>query len=130
MSALSDYAELKLLDHMLKSDTTWSNPGSVFIALATGSFSDDATGTELSGNGYARKEITFGSSAASGSISNTAAVEFAAATGSWGTVSHFAIFDASTSGNMLVHGALTASKAIGTGDVFKIAISGITVTAA
>ncbi len=130
MSALSDYAELKLLDHMVKSGATWTNPGSVFLGLATTSFLDAGSGTELSGNGYARVEITFGTSAASGSISNTAAVEFSAATGSWGTVSHFGIFDASTSGNLLVHSALDASKAISSGDVFKIAISGITVTAA
>ncbi|MGB2469903.1 MAG: phage tail fiber protein, partial [Flavobacteriales bacterium] len=42
------------------------------------------------------------------------------ATGAWGTITHFGIFDASSSGNLLYHGALTASKTIATGDVLKI----------
>ena len=68
--------------------------------------------------------------ASSGTASNDAAVEFNAATGSWGTVSHFGIFDALTSGNLLIHGALTASKVIETGDILKIAIGDMDITAA
>ena len=55
----------------------------------------------------------------SGAIDNTAAVEFPTATGSWGTVTHTAVLDAATSGNMLAENALTASKTIGSGDVFR-----------
>jgi len=46
----------------------------------------------------------------------------------WGTITHFGIFDALTTGNLLVHGALTTSKTIDTGDVFKIASGSLTVT--
>jgi hypothetical protein len=104
-------------------------PTTVYVGLSTGSFNDDNSGTELTGNGYARKAIVFGA-AASGTASNSAAVEFSAATGSWGTVSHFGLFDASSAGNLLIHGALTASKVIETGDILKIAIGDMDITAA
>ena len=128
MSALSDYAENELLDHLLGTGA-FTMPTAVYVGLSTGSFNDDNSGTELSGNNYTRKAITFGG-ASSGTASNNAAVEFNAATGSWGTVSHFGLFDAASSGNLLIHGALTASKVIATGDILKIAVSDMSITAA
>lgn len=128
MSAMSDYLELKFLDHFTGTAST-SAPAAVYLGLSTASMNDDASGTELSGNNYTRKAITF-ASAASGSISSNAAVEFNAATASWGTVSHWGIWDAATGGNLLYHGAFTTSKAIGSGDILKVASGSLTITAA
>lgn len=128
MSALSDYAENKVLD-AITGNTTFTTPSAVYIGLSTASMNDDDSGTELSGNGYARKAVTF-SAAASGTTSNSAAIEFAAATGSWGTVSHWALYDALTGGNQLANGSFTASKTIGDGDVLKIATGDLDLTAA
>ena len=128
MSAMSDYLENEILDHILGTGA-YTMPATVYVGLSTGSFNDDNSGTELTGNGYARQSISFGA-AASGTASNDAAVEFPAATGSWGTVSHFGLFDASSSGNLLIHGALTASKVIETGDILKIAVGDMDITAA
>ena len=128
MSAMSDYLENAFLEHFTGTTST-SAPSSVYVGLATATFADDASGTELTGNNDARKVMTFGS-AASGSISNNAAVEFAAATGNWGTVSHFAIFDAAYSGNLLFHGAFASGKLIESGDILKIASGSLTITAA
>ena len=125
---MSDYLENEILDHILGTGA-YTMPTTVYVGLSTGSFGDDNSGTELTGNGYARKSISFGA-ASSGTASNDAAVEFAAATGSWGTVSHFGLFDAASSGNLLIHGALTASKVIATGDILKIAIGDMDITAA
>jgi hypothetical protein len=61
---------------------------------------------------------------------NTSAVEFPTATGSWGTVTHTALYDASTSGNMLAVGQLTASKSVGTGDVFRFSAGDFDITLA
>tara|TARA_R100001510_G_scaffold22337_1_gene19545 strand:- start:325 stop:711 length:387 start_codon:yes stop_codon:yes gene_type:complete len=128
MSAMSDYLELKFLDHFTGTAST-SAPSAVYLGLSTGSMGDDNSGTELSGNNYSRKAITF-ASASGGSISTNAAVEFDAATGSWGTVSHWAIYDAASSGNQLFHGAFTTGKAIGSGDILKVASGSLTITAA
>ena len=129
MSALSDYAENKVLD-VLGANATFTAPSAVYLGLSTGSFNDDGSGTEISGNNYARVAVSFGS-AASGTISNDAAIEFAAATGSgFGKVSHWGLFDAASSGNLLVHGSFSASKAIASGDVLKIAVGDLDITAA
>ena len=127
MSALSDYAENKLLDHLLGT-AAFTAPSTVYIGLSTGSFADDNSGTELTGSNYARKSIAF-DSAASGATDNTSAVEFNAATGSWGDVSHFGLFDASSGGNLLVHGAFTTAKTIASGDVLKIDAGDLDITA-
>jgi hypothetical protein len=127
MSAMSDYLENEILDHILGTGA-YTMPATVYVGLSTGSFNDDNSGTELTGNNYARESITF-AAAASGTADNSAAVEFNAATGSWGTVSHFGLFDALSGGNLLIHGALTASKVISSGDILKIAIGDMDITA-
>ena len=63
-------------------------------------------------------------------MSNDAAIEFSAATGSWGSVSHWALYDALTSGNQLLNGAFTTAKTIDSGDVLKIAVGDLDITAA
>ena len=127
MSALSDYAENKLLDHLLGT-TTYTAPTTVYIGLATASFTDANSSVELTGNNYARKSITF-DSAASGATDNTSAVEFNAATGSWGSVGFFGLFDQSTGGNLLLHGAFQNPKTIASGDVLKIDAGDLDITA-
>ena len=81
---MSDYLELKFLDHFTGTAST-SAPSAVYLGLSTASLQDDASGTELTGNNYSRKAITF-ASASSGSIANNNSVEFDPATGSWGNV--------------------------------------------
>ena len=128
MSAMSDYLENEILDHIL-SVGSYTMPSAVYVGLSTGSFGDDNSGTELTGNNYSRVAATF-SAAASGTTSNSAAIEFAAATGTWGSISHFGIFDAASSGNLLIHGAFSSAKTIENGDVLKISTGDLDITAA
>ncbi len=118
MSAMSNYLENEILDHILGTGS-YTMPSAVYIGLSTGSFGDGNTGTELTGSGYARVSATF-NAAASGTADNASAIQFAAATGSWGSVSHFGVFDAASSGNLLIHGAFSAAKTIASGDILKI----------
>lgn len=125
---MSNYLENALINATLR-NTTYTSPSTVYAALFTTDPTDAGTGTEVSGGSYARKAITFGAPS-NGASTNSAAVEFDQATGNWGTITHFGIYDASSSGNLLYHGALTSSKTIETGDVFKFATSNISVTLA
>lgn len=125
---MSNYLENALINATLR-NTSYTTPSVVYAALFTTDPTDAGTGTEVSGGSYARKAITFGAPS-NGASTNSAAVEFDQATGNWGTITHFGIYDASSSGNLLYHGALTSSKTIETGDVFKFAISNISVTLA
>ena len=128
MSAMSDYLENKVLDHVLGT-SAYTMPAAVYIGLSTGSFNDDNSGVELTGNGYARQSIAF-DAAVAGTADNTAAAEFSPATASWGTVTHFGLFDASTGGNLLIHCAFTVGKLIDTGDILKVSAGDIDITAA
>jgi hypothetical protein len=125
---MSNYLENALVNATLR-NTTFTSPATVYVGLYTTDPTDANTGTEVTGGSYARKAATFG--APSNGVSTiSSAIEFDQATASWGTVAYFGILDASTSGNLLYHGALTASKTIDTGDVFKFATSALTVTLA
>ena len=128
MSAMSDYLENAFLSHFCSVSST-TMPAAVYLGLSTASMNDDDSGTELSGSGYARQAITF-AAAASASISSNAAAEFPAATGSWGSDSHWAIYDAATAGNQLFHGSFATAKTIATGDILKVASGDLTITAA
>jgi hypothetical protein len=128
MAAMSNYLENALINATLR-NTTYTSPSTVYVGLFLTDPTDAGSGTEVSGGSYARKAMTFGAPSNGASV-NSAAVEFDQATGNWGTIPFFAIFDSLTSGNMLYHGALTASKTIETGDVFKFATSSVSVTLA
>ena len=126
MAAMSNYLETALVNAVLR-NTSYTSPTTVYVGLFTSDPTDAGSGTEVSGGSYARKAMAF-SAPSNGATSNSSAVEFDQATASWGTVTHFGLFDASSSGNLLLHGALTASKTIDSGDVFKFATSALTAT--
>ena len=128
MTAMSNYLENALINATLR-NTSYTSPSTVYVALFTSDPTDAGSGTECTGGAYVRQSATFGAPS-DGASSISADVEFPQATGSWGTLTHFGIFDASSSGNLLYHGALTASKTIATGDVIKITSSNLTVTLA
>lgn len=130
MSALSDYSEKLLLDWLMTTGSA-TRPTAWYVGLFTAAPSDSGGGTEVSGNGYSRQTVAFAAaSSPGGTTSNTGAVSFTASGGSWGTITHIGIFDASTSGNLLWHGGLTASKTIGDGDTLEFAIGNIDLTVA
>jgi hypothetical protein len=128
MAEMSNYLENALINATLR-NTAYTSPTTVYLGLYTSDPTDADTGNEVSGNAYARQSITFGAPS-NGASTNSAAIEFPQATGSWGTVTYIGIRDALTSGNLLYHTALDASKTIATGDVFRIAVGSLSVTLA
>jgi len=116
MGSLSNYVENEILDHVLLTGD-WAQPSALYVGLSTADPTDDGSGiAEPSGNGYARVQHDAWDAAASRATENTGTISFPEATGAWGTITHFFISDASTAGNMIAHGALSASKTIGSGD--------------
>lgn len=127
----SNYLENAILDHIL-GGPDFTRPATVYVSLHTADPTDAGTGTEVSGNGYARVAVTNNATnwpaASSGAKSNGTTITFPTATGSWGTVSHFGIWDAATNGNLLYHGALNASKAIADGDTASFGVGDLDIT--
>jgi hypothetical protein len=155
MASMSDTLENKLIDWFFRGQAIGLNgasaaaatgPTSLYVGLFTAAPSDTGGGTEVSGNAYARVTVasslanwagtqsagsTSASSGTGGVTSNNGAVTFPTPTPSgWGIVTHFGIFDASSSGNLLFHAALGTSKTINAGDAVSFAAAALTVTVA
>ncbi len=128
MAEMGNYLENALINAVLR-NTSYTSPTTTYLALYTSDPTDADTGTEITGGSYVRQAITFGSPS-NGTSTNSAAVEFPQATADWGIISHVAIRDAVTSGNLLFHTALDASKTINNGDIFKITSGNLSVTLA
>ena len=136
MAALSNYAENALLDYLFgKNDTDPLPHDDVYVALFTSDPGEDASGSEVSGTSYVRKAIqnqdgdNEWADAVAGVKKNSTAVTFPAAGGSWGTVTHVAIFSALTgTSELLAYGPLTESKTVGTGDVFSFGVGDLQIT--
>lgn len=106
MGKMSVYAKNAAMNHMF--NTAYSPVATVYLALST---TDTATTTtEPSGGGYIRIAIAF-SAPGTGArkIVQNGAVTFPEATGAWGTITHWAIFDAEAGGNQLAYGAFNPS---------------------
>jgi len=123
--SFSNYLENKLLLHTFGA-TAYTAPTTLYLAIHTTNPAEDNTGTEVSGSAYARQTVAF--TVTTSTASNTAAVEFPTATGSWGTLTHVGVYDALTSGNLLAYAALTTSKIIDTNDVFRVPLGDLDIT--
>lgn len=128
MSAKSNYLEGKLIEHVLR-NVSYTSPSTVYLSLHTADPTEAGSGAEVSGNNYSRQAIAFDAHS-NGACANSDIETFTASGGSFGTVTHFGIFDASSSGNLLYYGALTASKVVADGDSLKFAAGSITITEA
>lgn len=134
MSAFSDYLEGKIIDSTLRGQA-FPSITTIWVGLSSAAPTEAGAASEITGTSYARVAITastanFTSHGAAGPSSNANAITFPQAGGSWGTVSHIFISDASTAGNILYHGALTASKTIAANDTFQIAANDLDITLA
>ena len=140
MSAMSDYLEGQIRGHMFRT-ATWSKPTVIRIALCTAATADADTGASANevtnANAYARTgpdplDANWSAPDTTGGLTdNVAAITFpTCTTATWGTVSHVRQVDSAThgAGNCLLHGALTASKTVGVGDIFKFNIGDYDVT--
>jgi len=140
MSAMSDFLENKLIDWLMRAQAigitgataaAGTGPATLYVALFTTNPTDAAGGTEATGGSYARVAVTSSlanwagtqsagsttaSTGTSGTTSNNNAITFPAPTANWGTITGVGIYDASTAGNLLIWGALSASKTVNNGD--------------
>lgn len=126
MSEMSNYLENALVDHVFR-NSALSSPTTVYLALFTDDPAEDASGTEVSTGAYAREAVAF-AAPADGVSTNSGVITFTTATANWGTITHFAIFDAVTTGNMLVYSPLDTSKAVNTDDTAEFAAGNISIT--
>ena len=123
--SFTNFLETEILDHVF-AGAAYTAPSQHYLGLFTAAPGEAGGGTELSGSAYVRKAVNFATSGAT--TSNNAAIEFPTATGSWGTVTHVGVFDAASSGNLMAYATLSSSKAIATGDVFRVPTGDLDIT--
>ena len=124
--SFTNYLENKVLAYVFTGTAFTSPSSNLYLGLFTTDPGEAGGGTEVSGTNYARQLFTMTTTGAAST--NGSAIEFPAAGSSWGTVTHVAVLDALTSGNMLASAAITASKTLGTGDVFRIPAGDLDIT--
>lgn len=139
-ASLSDYLENKLVDHLFRA-TAYTAPATIYVGLSTTACSDTGFGTEVTGGSYTRASVTpattafkgthgtttGASSGTDGTVENANTISFPTPSATWGTVTHWFIADAATSGNLLICAALTASKVINSGDSVSFAADALTI---
>jgi hypothetical protein len=123
-TGFTDFLSGKVIDHIFRNQA-YTVPTTVYVGLYTTMPTRSTAGTEVSGGSYARVAVTF-SAASSGTSANSGTLTWPAATADWGTVLGVCISDASTAGNQLWYGTLTASRNITNGTTFSIATSALT----
>lgn len=138
MSAFSDYLEEGLLEHTLRGQPL-PVPSAIYIALYTADPTDANTGVEVSDSAYIRQDAAKGEPIASGwtaptpsgdgtMVSNAKLIQFPPTADGNVTISHWAILDAQTGGNMLYHAPFTTAKTLEINDVLSIDIGGMQIT--
>lgn len=140
MAALSNYLENKIVDALMRGQA-FPTIANTYVGLLTAEPSDTGGGTEVTGGSYARVTVasslanwagtqaaasTTASSGTGGTTSNNAAITFPTPSAGWGTVTHVAVYDAASAGNLLWHTALTVSKTINSGDAVSFPAASLT----
>ncbi len=145
MAQMSDYLENKLVDHVFRG-TAMAQPAGIWVALGTAA--SDGAFTEIAAiGGYARAAVgrsdadwkgthgttTGTSSGTGGNTQNAATIYFAGPpSGTWNggaDITHFALCDAVSGGNVLFYGPLASVKRVYAGDdTPRLPANAITVT--
>ena len=112
--------------------TNITAPAGVYVGLfSTAPANDGASGTELSGNGYARQQVTFGAPAPDTGnvrkVSNTNVITFGPASADWLQAVAFGIWDAASAGELLYWDNLTTPKTVQNGDKVEYAVGALVV---
>lgn len=131
MSAFSNYLEDQITGWI--AGTSMTAPTATFVQL----YSQDPTDAgSATGALYSRVTVASGAGSwtrgtgGAGTITNASAITITSSATATASATHFAVFDASATGNLLFYGALTTSKSIAVGDEVKFNASALTLTVA
>lgn len=134
MAAFSDYLENALVNATLRGQN-FAAPTTIYLALFTSDPTDANTGAELMDSSYVRQDMAKGEPVAAGWVppadgvtSNAKLIQFPPIADGTVVITHYALYDAQSGGNMLYHSALTTSKTMEISDVVSFDIGALTVT--
>lgn len=98
-----------VMENVFKAKGQWGPlPNTYYIALLNGD--PTSSGVEPSGKGYGRVALSNLAVSGVGTVTNLDAIALPESTGTWGTMTHYAVYDARVGGNLLFYGPLTVSR--------------------
>lgn len=112
----------RVAGNLFRTETSPAIPTEYYIGLST--TEPTMAGTNVSepsvSAGYGRVLLENLSAPTNGVVTNTANINFEESTASWGTVTHFVIYDAEIDGNLLMYGALSTPRVVEAATVMTI----------
>lgn len=148
MSGMTNYLRNKVVDWFHRGQS-YTPPATMYVRLCSTTPTAAATGTELTGTGYAPEAISSSTTAwaatnadgstanpstgTNGTTSNNGVIDFGTAGGAWGTASHWELWDAASGGNRLLFGVIVdangdpAPRSIASGDPVSFPIGALRV---
>lgn len=112
----------RVAGNLFRTETSPAIPTEYYIGLST--TEPTMTGANVSepsaSAGYGRVLLENLSAPTNGVVTNTANINFAESTASWGTITHFVIYDAEVNGNLLMYGALSTPRVVEAATVMTI----------
>lgn len=107
-------------------------PKKVYLGLSSTAPQVDGTGVSepLASAGYQRVELTNLGEPVNGVVSNDGEIQFDESSASWGTITHFVLFDSPTDGNLLMFNQLFQSRSVETATIVMVKTGSLKLTLA
>ncbi len=107
-------------------------PKKMYLGLSSTAPEVDGTGVSepLASAGYQRVELTNLGEPVHGVISNSGEIQFDESSASWGTITHFVLFDSPTDGNLLMFNKLSQSRSVETATIVMVKTGSLKLTLA
>lgn len=112
----------RVAGNLFRTETSPAIPTEYYIGLSTTepTMAGANVSEPSSSAGYGRVLLDSLGAPVNGVVTNTANINFEESTSSWGTVTHFVIFDAEIDGNLLMYGALSTPRVVEAATVMTI----------
>ncbi len=107
-------------------------PNKVYLGLSSTAPAVDGSGVSepLASAGYERVELTNLGEPSNGVISNKSEISFPESSASWGTMTHFVLYDAPANGNLLMFNVLSQSRNVEAATIVMVKTGSLKLTLA
>ena len=122
MAGFSTHLAQALINHVFRKQT-YSSPAGTYLALFVADPTDNnVTSNEVTGSWYVRQNVTSWTAPTGTGVStsNSNQIVFNAVTGSSVTVTHWGLYDAVSTGNLLASGAFSQPKVLNVDDILAV----------
>lgn len=121
-----------IMGNVFKTKENPTLPNKVYLGLSSTAPAVDGSGVSepLASAGYERVELTNLGEPSNGVISNDSEISFLESSASWGTVTHFVLYDAPTNGNLLMFNVLSQSRSVEAATIITVKTGSLKLTLA